>query len=191
MSETAAPESEPTTIRRLNLIDAMIFIIALGLGLALARPAFTLIADAVSRDPHWRFQRLAGAVSLARMLNIVLLNFLFFLLPAVLIVRLRRPRPPLRSLIDQPGFVACALPVVIVLVTLPLAFWPLPGAAGGAVEFGVQALLITASPLAWVSLIATRRWNPERSWIDRLGRLLGALGMICTAAHFIFIHLPY
>ena len=108
-------EIDQPTSRPLSLADAMIFIIALGLGLALARPAIILIADAVRSDPRWRFQTLSGDISLGRMLNIVLLNFLFFLLPAFLIVRLRRPRPALRSLLCQPGFVACAAPVIIVL----------------------------------------------------------------------------
>ena len=94
--------------RPFGLADAMIFIIAVGLGLVLARPAIVLIADAVRSEPRWRFQTLAGGISLIRMLNIVLLNFLFFLLPAYLIVRLRRPRPALRALICQPGFVALA-----------------------------------------------------------------------------------
>jgi hypothetical protein len=173
------------------LADAMLFIIALGFGLALARPAIVLIADAVRSDPRWRFQTMAGAVSLGRMLNIVLLNFLIFLVPAFLIVRLRRPRVALRSMICQPGFAACASPVVVVLTTVPLALFPLPGSAGEAVELGVQVLLVTAAPLAWVFLIATRRWNPEPSWIDRLGRILGVLGIICVTAHFVLIRLPY
>jgi hypothetical protein len=59
------------------------FIIALGLGLGIARPAIVLITDTILADARWRFQTLDGAVSLGRMLNIVLLNFLFFLLPAI------------------------------------------------------------------------------------------------------------
>jgi hypothetical protein len=191
MEETAASDVGRPAGRPLTLVDAMIFILALGLGLALARPAMVLIADAVRSDPRWRFQTLAGAVSLGRMLNIVLLNFLFFLLPAFLIVRLRRPRPPLRSLICQPGFVACAAPVVIVLATLPLVLIPLSGLSERVVEIGVQGLLVASAPLAWVFLITTRRWNPERSWIDRLGRVLGTLGMLCTPLHFVMIQLPY
>jgi hypothetical protein len=172
------------------LADAMIFVIAFGLGLALARPAIVMIADAVRSDPRWRFQTLTGAVSLGRMLNIVLLNFLFFLLPAFLIVRLRRPRPSLRSLICQPGFVACATPVVIVLATMPLVLLPLSGLAE-VIGIGAQVLLVVAAPLAWLFLIATRRWNAEPSWIDRLGRILGTLGMLCTPAHFVLIRLPF
>ena len=190
MGEPTVTDHDRLTSRPFGVADAMIFIIALGLGLALARPAIVLIADAIRSDPRWRFQTLDGAVSLIRMLNIVLLNFLFFLLPAFLIVRLRRPRPALRSLIGQPGFVACAAPVVIVLATMPLALLPLEGLAGQVIEIVVQVLLVVAAPLAWVFLIVTRRWNSEPRWIDRLGRILGALGIVCTPAHFVLIHLP-
>jgi hypothetical protein len=191
MGETTDSDIDRPTSRPFRLSDATIFIAALGLGLALARPVIILIADAVRADPRWRFQTLAGAVSLGRMLNIVLLNFLFFLLPAFLIVRLRRPRAPMRSIICQPGFAACAAPVVIFLVTTPLALLPLSGLAGQVTEIVVQVLLVGASPLAWVFLIATRRWNREPSWIDRLGCVLGALWMVCLPAHLVLIRLPY
>jgi hypothetical protein len=59
------------------------------------------------------------------------------------------------------------------------------------IEIAAQVLLVVAAPLAWIFSIATHRWNPEPSWIDRLGRILGALGMVCTPAHFVLIHLPY
>ena len=75
MAETAVIDIDPHRPRPLTLADAMIFIIAFGLGLALARPAIVVIADAVRSDPRWRFQTVDGAVSLVRMVNIVLLNF--------------------------------------------------------------------------------------------------------------------
>jgi hypothetical protein len=45
-------------------------------------------------------------------------------------------------------------------------------------------LLTAGAPLAWVCLIATRRWNPEPTWIDRFGRILGALWMVCAPVIF-------
>jgi hypothetical protein len=186
-----SPDVEWPRSRRFGLADAMILIIAVGLGLALARPAITIIAYTVRADPHWRLRTVGGAIGLVRMLNIVLLNFLFFLLPAFLIVRLRRPRPALRSLIYQPGFVACALPVFTVLATLPLALIPGSGRAGQVIEIGAQILLVAAAPLVWVLLIVMRRWNAEPGWIDRFGRIVGILGMVCTPAHFVLLRLPY
>ncbi len=186
-----SPNEEWQRSRPFGLADAMILIIAVGLGLALARPAITIIAYTLRADPHWRLQTVGGAIGLVRMLNIVLLNFLFFLLPAFLIVRLRRPRPALCSLIYQPGFVACALPVFIVLATLPLALIPSSGRAGEVIGIAVQILLVVTVPLAWVLLIVTRRWSAERGWIDRLGRILGVLAMVCTPVHLALIHVPY
>ena len=169
----------------------MIFIIAFGLGLALARPAIVVIADAVRSDPRWRFQTVNGAVSLARMVNIVLLNFLLFLLPAFLIVRLKRPRAALRSVVCQPGFAACAAPVAVFFAILPFALFTISGLAGQVIEIAYQVLIIGAAPLAWVILIATRKWNPEPSWIDRLGRILGVLWMVCLPTHLLLIRLLF
>jgi hypothetical protein len=191
VEENAATDIKQPRPRPLNLADAMIFIIALALGIALARPVIALIVDAIRYDPRWRFQTLDGTLSLGRMLNIVFLNFLIFLLPAFLIVRLRRPRPAFRSLLCQPGFVACAAPVVIVLATIPLALFPSSEPAQHLLALGSQVLLAAAAPLAWVFLIATHRWNPEPSWIDRLGRILGVLLSVCSLIHFVLIRLPY
>src|SRR4051812_27861852 len=82
-----------------GLGDAMILIVALALGLALAGPGIIIIADAIRSAPRGQFRSMAGTIPLTRFLNIVLLNFLFFLLPAFVIVRLRRPRAPLNTLI--------------------------------------------------------------------------------------------
>ena len=58
------------------------------------------------------------------------------------------------------------------------------------IEIVVQALLVVATPLAWL-WSRVRRWNPEPGWIDRLGRILGALGIVCTPAHLVLIRLLY
>jgi hypothetical protein len=191
MAEAAVTDANRPMYRPFTLGDAMILIIALALGLAIARPGIALIVDAVRSDPRWRFQTFAGAVALGRMLNIIVLNFLLFLLPAFLIVRVKRPRPPFRSMICQPGFAACAAPVAVVLATMPFAVVATSGLAGQIIEIAVQVLSVGAAPLAWVFLIATRRWNPEPSWIDRSGRILGALWIIVLPAHLFMIRLPY
>jgi hypothetical protein len=177
--------------RQFTLGDAMIFIGAIALGLALAGPGILLIIDTVRTAPHKQFRTLTGAVGLGRFLNIVVLNFLFFMLPAFLIVRLRRPRPSLRSLICQPGFAGCAAPVVMFLSSLPLTLLAPSGLAGQVIEIAGQVLNGAAVPLAWISLIATRRWHCAPCWIDRLGRILGALWMVSLPAHLVLIRLPY
>ncbi len=190
MAEAAFSGIERPQSRPFTLGDAMIVIIALALGLAIARPGIGLVVDAIRSDPKYPFRTWAGAVSLGRILNILLLNFLFVLLPATLILRLKRPRAPLRSLIGQPGFSACAAPIVIVLAFLPFELL-LTGTAQEVMEIAAQVLIVAAVPLAWVGLIVTRRWAPEPSWIDRAGRFLGAIWMICIPAHMLLIRLPY
>ena len=99
---------------------------------------------------------------------------------ALLLVRLRKPRPTMRRLIRQPGFAA------IVAVLTSSVFYHAAGLmewshskselydilfiAPVAIEKSVPAILIT-----WSSLLITRRWRPEPSWIDRMGRLLAVL----------------
>jgi len=191
MAEAVITEVDRTKFRPFTLGDAMILIIALALGLAVARPGIVLIAAAFRTVPHKQFLTLAGAVSLGRFVNIVLLSFLFFLLHAFLILRLKRPHAPLGLLIGQPGFAACATPVAFFLTFLPLELFVPSGFARQVVEIAAQVFIAAAVPLAWVSLIATRRWVPEPSWIDRSGRVVGALWMICVPAHMIMIRLPY
>jgi hypothetical protein len=191
MAEAAVTEIGRPRCRPFGLGDAMILIVALALGLAVAGPGIIIIADGIRTIPHKQFRTLAGAVSLGRFLNIIVLNFLFFLIPACLILRLRRPRPTLRSMIGQPGFAACAAPIAFFLAFLPLELLPHSGFARQVMEITAQVFIATAVPLAWVILIATRRWVPEPSWIDRSGRILGALWMISVPAHMILMRLPY
>ena len=170
--------------RPFTLGDAMILVIALALGLALARPAIGSLAFKIRSVPPNYFRTPGAALALARTLNIILLCFLFFLLPAFLVLRLKRPRAPLRSLIRQPGFAACATQCAVFLASMPFTLLAASGLAGQVILVGGRVAAIAAAPLAWVSLIATRRWFPEPSWIDRFGRILGALWTVSVAALF-------
>ena len=109
MAESVVTEVDRTKFRPFTLGDAMILIIALALGLAVARPAISSLAFKVrSLSRSTIFGRLGAVLALARTLNIIVLSFLLFLLPAFVILRLKRPRAPLRSVVRQPGFAACA-----------------------------------------------------------------------------------
>jgi hypothetical protein len=180
------PQSRPFTLG-----DAMILLLALSLGLALARAGIVFLWNYIRSVPLVQFRTLVVALALLRTLNTLLLNFLFFLLPAFLILRLKRPRAPLRSLILQPGFAACAAVLAVFIASLPFVLLAPAGLAGQVIEIGGQILLVVAVPLVWVTLIVTHRWNPEPSWIDRLGRILGVLWMVCVPAHFVFIRSGY
>jgi hypothetical protein len=179
VAEIDQPQSRPFTLG-----DAMILVIALAPGLAVARPVIISLAFKIGSVPPSYFRTLGVVLKLGLTLDTILLCFLFFLLPAFLVLRLKRPRAPLRSLIRQPGFAACASPCAVFLASVPFALLAVPGLAGQVIEVGGRVVLIAAAPLAWVSLIATRRWYPEPSWIDRFGRILGALWMVSAPTIF-------
>ena len=113
----------------------------------------------------------------------LMLHSLYFLLPAYLILRLKRPRAPLRSLIRQPGLAACAALCAVLLVVLLLrVLVPPRGLTGEVFSVGSLALIVVAAPLAWVGLMMTHQWHPEPHWIDRLGRVLGGLWTVAALA---------
>jgi hypothetical protein len=191
MAHAAVTDINRPTFRPFTLGDAMILIVALALGLAIARTSIGRIANAFLTIAQSHFRTLAGAVQLGRALDIVLINFLFFLLPAFLILRLKRPRPHLRVMMGQPGFVGCAAVVAVVVVAVPLFLLAPSGLGQLFIESAAQVVLPSAVPLAWVWLIARSRWNPEPSWIDRTGRIVGALWMVSLPALAVLNGLPY
>jgi hypothetical protein len=178
--ENTVPTAE---LRKANIGDAMILMVALGVGLALCRtpwsqisqwfslitptlgPVGTAWTTEIARRQGMRYLVIQGCVAL-------FCCFLVPLTPALLVARLRWPRPPLRNLAFQPGFVAsvalCLTAIIIGDTDLtffelaelpPLIGMLLPG----------SAVLVS-----WLILIAARRWHTEASWIDRSGRLVGA-----------------
>ena len=94
--------------------------------------------------------------------------------PAFVAVRLRQPRPVIRSLLHQPGFTA-ALAMIFGL------FW---GTGALLSAFPEQVDSFTAAPIAvgasvfltWAALALSRNWRSEPGWIDLVGKILG-----CTA----------
>jgi hypothetical protein len=113
---------------------------------------------------------------------------------ALLVLRLRRPRPSWRRLARQPGTVACAAasaallagglyvisrhasmanPIgsdrINVLVHMPNDL------AWGSHDWPIlESRIPPAVVSAWVTLAFCGRWCAESSWIDRTGRLFGS-----------------
>jgi hypothetical protein len=84
----------------------------------------------------------------------------------VLRLRLVAPRPRWRVLAAQPGLWACGAAVGSIFVASWLE----------ALFVGIPAVAIpTSVGLSWLVLGISRRWAGERSWLDRLGRLIGIL----------------
>jgi len=110
---------------------------------------------------------------------------------ALLVSSLRQPRPRLRRLARQPGFVASVaatsilatggLMIFLVLVVRLLPswrfdywrafYWPLFFRC--AFDLRLPNLMGAAVAGAWLMLFLNGRWHPEKSWLDRLGQILG------------------
>jgi hypothetical protein len=140
-----------------------------------------------SLDPHLYGPQPWSWTRLARITLIRTAPFASVITMALLFLRLLQPRPSVRRLARQPGFVACLTASLVLFVGgsmtfsgvsrninlpwrglhfsdyFPYLFQPFERAEVG---FAVAA--------SWLVLIVGRRWRPEPSWIDRCGRAVGA-----------------
>lgn len=156
--------------RPFTILDAMILVGASAAGLALAR---TIFNDALTmpHSPMW----------VARPITYFLLAWTLALIP----LRLRRPRPPLRRLMVQPGMAACC--AVAIVTAIDAISWTIYGAQLDP-QHARQMLARywrghsqhpgPAVALTWLGLALSRRWRPEPGWLDRLGRAVGALWLL-------------
>jgi hypothetical protein len=90
---------------------------------------------------------------------------------AQVVLRMRRPRPPDQRIASQPGFIACLSAIVMLTV---MVTWGVNAGGMGRTTAAIWASLpALAVAAAWSGMAILRRWLPERSWIDVLGRGLG------------------
>jgi hypothetical protein len=171
----------------MTLLDVMILIgaAALGLGWGRAYPGVgPIVGDAVMLVPA----RGMGSMQVYLLPSPAWVQEIPYLFPyvaaatfAVLALRLRRPRPRLRRLMCQPGTVACVAATLVMAVSGPVKHfsslvatmrypWPRYSLilANWPAEIGLAVAAV------WLTLALGGRWRPERSWIDFLGRLVGA-----------------
>ena len=162
------------------MADGLIVIAATAAMLAMLR-------DAPEQDTVFvgggltRYHQAPYAVRLALRATFVLIPWTV----AAFLMRLRQPRPPLRRLVLQPGMAACGAVtlwlgfktlLLVLMLGVPqqrslvraymgdgalIASWAAPAVAG-----------------AWLVLLLSGRWRPDRGWIDRLGRAIGASWLV-------------
>jgi hypothetical protein len=172
--------------RRFNLIDAFVLIAATAGGLALGR--------AVSEYETFKTRNAvvyyyAASVALAWT-------------PALLALNLTRHRAPRRELACRPGFSVLVAVVVVLLAdtlfsglviySIELKFTPgitFPQYAlwvGNAVvkDFMYELSIATTVAAVWLVTAMAGCWRPERTWIDRTGRAVGAFWLGIRAACF-------
>lgn len=93
---------------------------------------------------------------------------------ALVIIRLRKPRPSLRRLARQPGFIACVAAVLGILLGALIAV-PFLLDGLGYDDWGLLAAFPIGHAVAasWLTLVLNRRWRPVPDLFDRAGRVFG------------------
>ncbi|MGO9466628.1 MAG: hypothetical protein ACLQIB_18315 [Isosphaeraceae bacterium] len=105
---------------------------------------------------------------------------------AFLVTRFRAPRPRLRRLRMQPGLIAAvsALSVLTIESVVLIGSAWFDGRFNFSSPLRINAFVVNgvvmlahhagwAVAVSWLTLVLIGRWRPERSWIDRWGRVLG------------------
>ncbi len=175
----------PSVRRKFTILDGMILVAAIACGFAMRRAMEGAFDNVLSLD-NWLGRTTREPVR-------AMLPFLLMLTPAVLALRLRRPRPELRRLARQPGMAASCAAIWPIAMTLAGFAWtygtrtPPSGDPTWAVrndgmvldDCGAKVGIFVLA--AWLSLALSGRRRPERSWIDRLGRIVG-IGWILILA---------
>ncbi len=193
--DSAIPVATAAPARKFGVADAMILVVGLSLALAAGLKLFVLFGELVfllcrtiadynspffAKRPGFWWTQVARHWSSVLFYGVRI--FEFFLLgmtPAFLLVRLRRPRPAIRALLRQPGTVAA---LAIVFGQVWVTGWLHRLFFGRLTDPTVTAVAVGGTvTLAWALLALSRKWEGERSWVDRMGRLLG-VGAIVTGA---------
>ena len=178
--------------RRFHLSDAFVLVVAAALMLSADRAVGELWTSHITASgtvpsfDAWQTRRMAWTLALA-LLNLALLC-------SALARRVDRSR--LRG--GAPGLFVHAAVATVVLAGV--ASWASEWSLGamfkgrpgfyrprwtGELLFGLHISFRRDAAIAvvagWLALVIVGRWNPERAWDDRLGRLLGLL--------WLFLHL--
>jgi hypothetical protein len=191
-SIVAGPDhtAEPARCRTFGLIDAMIVIAGVAICLAAGAHLFLFWADRLGRlcraaaahGPdmllHWPVFWNAIRDDLRNTLWYgfqFTMSALVGLTLAFFAVRLRRPRPPLRVLIRQPGTVGGLAMVFGLFWVTGYLYYLFPDSADASTAAPIAMAGSVAA--AWSVLVLSRRWQSEPGWIDRMGRLLGVIAI--------------
>lgn len=175
----------PQPARRFTLVDAMILVAATAAGMA------SVIQHLKEEGYFVRLETelpAASSIPLDVWLDVGSLRYLEPCLLAwslaLLVLRLRPPRPTFRKVVLQPGTVVLLATAVVVAAHAVryAAFWMLFGKP--VFSFLDHELpycayeIFYALAAAWFVLALSRRLCCEKSWIDRAGRILGLLWIV-------------
>jgi hypothetical protein len=183
--------------RRFTIADAMILMAATAAGLALIRSK----GMDFSQPPTNGALRIVNLVFTA---NRATFPFLMTWTPALLILGLMSPRPVWRRLFRQPGMAACSAATLVMAIELiPFVLYAMTLGVETAISKGflvrMNQLVVTYAqnvPFsiegAWATLVLSGLWRCERTWIDRVGTILGIVwiaGQIVEQGCYLFVAL--
>ncbi|HWE36433.1 MAG TPA: hypothetical protein VG406_07700 [Isosphaeraceae bacterium] len=183
MSKTKSKSPRPFLVR-----DIIVLVAATAAGLGLIRSYF------INNEPDFENPQTKIRIILNYIDSLTLL--LASLSTATFVLRLAPPRPSLRRVGHQPGWTASAVVVIVtalgvierVFVNLVMYLRTEPSERHRFYfdwtdelnrVMGKQMVMSSLAVAAiWAIQYLGRRWRPERSWLDRLGRLLGLLWIV-------------
>jgi hypothetical protein len=191
---TPFPAAETTRGRKFGVYDAMLSIGGIALLLASGQhqflrllQQFTGLCNTIAAyygfipagpygPPQFLMESMANYWSSVLWYSVQASELLILVMtPVFLLMRVRRPRPPIRALLRQPGTIAgLAVTLGLIWVTgwLHRLFF------GRLIDGTVTPIAVGGTvALAWAGLALGRRWEAEPSWVDRMGRLLGAMAI--------------
>ncbi len=177
-----------TSERPFTLIDAMILVAATAVG-------FGILRDWIAPGGVW--VPIPLTIRLLDSTYIVLGAMNLYWTIAVVGIRLRRPRPSLRRLGRQPGFVAGVAVLLMTLIYNLLRLYMVLGPRrvlwerlyAFVLNLSSAQSVAPAGAVAWMVLMVNGRWGPDSGWIDRLGRCVGFLWLGLLVMIFVKIML--
>jgi hypothetical protein len=175
--------------RRFTLTDAMVIVAAIAVSLIPIRVGVSSSGRPWVLPPI-HFSNLREVRDSFVRLDLITSPCLFCLSVALILLRLRQPRPSIQRIFRQPGMVACTAVLVrtgiffLLVSTGFLGAWvwgvdPLRSYVGRRdlllVNFWVTRLQESGDLVAmgWITLSLSGVWRSEPSWIDRAGRAIG------------------
>ena len=177
--------------RRFTLSDAMILVVATAVGCGLIKWSGTDVVRLFDPDPRYKQSSFGGYLSsFVGGTHYTVVPFLASWSPAMVLIRMRTPRPSRRRLFRQPGVVATSAATLAVAAEL---FWFFASNFSGSgnnmrifVAFaGWRAYCAFSVAGAWLTLSLSGRWRGETGWIDRIGSVLGFGWIACLLIYWL------
>ncbi len=184
--------ARPSIQRRLNLADMAILVLATAVGMMAIRHDLPgLFARPQSlENGRWVYRwSLPVALSKAVIGEIWLMAWT----AGWLVLQLRRPRPRLRQLSRQPGFLACFSTAVVTLVSGPLTLAVVASSTSGSNDWldrmvwgeWVSAQIGAAVLAGWAVLAFSGLCRVRSGWLDRVGQIMGLIWVAMLPANLV------